>query len=146
MTQIVSDGKRTQPPLERISNLQMFVQSAELRILGVPPQVTLEVSCQLSNIARGTCNLSFRAVDIIPRQSLGKIHVPINRPVMHGDLLVTSEIFEMLRREIKSTTSRPASIVLALEEQIAVTNLGDLWLEKSIELTVLDLSIILPLS
>lgn len=65
---------------------------------------------------------------------------------MHGDLLVTSEIFEMLRREIKSTTSRPASIVLALEEQIAVTNLGDLWLEKSIELTVLDLSIILPLS
>lgn len=142
----MADRKESQPHLERISNLQMFVQSAELRILGVPPQVTLEVSCQLSNIARGTCNLSFRAVDIIPRQALGKIHVPINRPVMHGDLIVTQEILDMLRQEIRSPASRPASIVLALEEQIAVTNLGDLWLENSIELTVLDLSIILPLS
>lgn len=142
----MTEGRKSQPSLERISNLQMFVQSSELRILGVPAQVTLEVSCQLSNIARGTCNLSFRAIDIIPRQSLGKIHVPINRPVMHGDLLVTPEIFDMLRQDIKTLASRPASIVLALEEQIAVTNLGDLWLDKSIELTVLDLSIILPLS
>lgn len=140
------DEKRTQPSLEKISNLQMFVQSAELRIVGIPPQITLEVSCQLSNIARGNCNLSFRAVDIVHRQALGKIHVPIHRPVMQGELLVTQNVFDMLRHDIKNLTSRPASIVLALEEQIAVTTLGDLWIESAIELTVLDLSIILPLS
>jgi hypothetical protein len=33
-----------------------------------------------------------------------------------------------------------------LKEEIAVTTLGDLWLETTTQLTVIDLSIILPLA
>jgi hypothetical protein len=146
VTIIVTDGKKDRPALEKISHLQMFVQSAELRIVGVSPRVSLEVSCQLSNIARGTCNLSLRAVDIAPKHVLGHIQVPINRPVMNGDLLITQHVFDLMHSELRHTASRPASIVLALKEEIAVTTLGDLWLETTTQLTVIDLSIILPLA
>ena len=132
--------------LEKISNLHMFVQSAELHIVGIPPRVTLEVSCQLSNIARGSCVLSLRPVDIAPRQALGQIHVPINRPVMHGELSITRDLLDLLRHELRHVTSRPASIVLALAEEIAVTSLGDLWLDDTTILTVRDLSVVLPLA
>ena len=139
-------GNLKNPPnLERLSNLQMFVQSAELRILGIHSRLTLEVSCQLSNIARGSCTLSFHPVDAIPLHALGKIEVPIHRPVMHGDLSITRSLFDLLRHELRHVTSRPASIVLALAEEIAVTSLGDLWLDKTTMLTVRDMSVILPL-
>jgi hypothetical protein len=143
---IVTDGRRGKPTLERISHLQMFVQSAELRIVGISPRISLEVSCQLSNIARGTCNLSFRAVDIAPKNALGHIQVPINRPVMNGDLVITHDVFDLMRFEFRHVANRPASIVLALEEEIAVTIHGDLWIETTTLLTVRDLSIVLPLA
>lgn len=131
--------------LEKLSSLQMFVQSAELRILGVHSRFSLEVSCQLSNIARGSCTLSFQPVDSIPLHRLGQIQVPINRPVMTGELSVTRPLFDLLRQELRHAASRPASIVLALAEEIAVTSLGDLWLDKTTTLTVRDMSVILPL-
>ena len=134
------------PPLEKISNLQMFVHSAELHIVGVQPRLTLEVSCQLSNIARGSCILSLHPVDTMPRHTLGQIQVPIHRPVMHGDLSITRALLDLLRHELRHGASRPASIVLALDEDIAVTSHGDLWIDKTTTLTVRDMSVILPLA
>lgn len=124
----------------------MFVQSAELHIVGIHPQLTLEVSCQLSNIARGSCVLSLHPVDTVPLHTLGQIQVPINRPVMHGELSISRSLLDLLRSELRHTSVRPASILLALDEEIAVTSLGDLWIDKTTTLTVRDMSVILPLA
>jgi hypothetical protein len=124
----------------------MFVQSAELHIVGIHPQLTLEVSCQLSNIARGSCVLSLHPVDTVPLHTLGQIQVPINRPVMHGELSISRSLLDLLRSELRHTSVRPASILLALDEEIAVTSLGDLWIDKTTTLTVRDISVILPLA
>jgi hypothetical protein len=51
-----------------------------------------------------------------------------------------------MRFEFRHVANRPASIVLALEEEIAVTIHGDLWIETTTLLTVRDLSIVLPLA
>ena len=69
-------------------------------------------------------------------------------------ILMTSGVLSVLVEAfITRTIRRPiqlmlvlASIVLALKEEIAVTTLGDLWLETTTQLTVIDLSIILPLA
>jgi hypothetical protein len=124
----------------------MFVQSAELHIVGIHPRLTLEVSCQLSNIARGSCVLSLHPVDTVPLHTLGQIQVPINRPVMHGELSISRSLLDLLRSELRHTSVRPASILLALDEEIAVTSLGDLWIDKTTTLTVRDMSVILPLA
>lgn len=131
--------------LEHINTLHMFINSVELRLIGAQPRPELEVSCELSNIARGTCVLTLVPVDIVNPHYIGQIEVPISRPVMRGQLSIGSLAFDDLCNQLRHKTERPASVVVALQEKIAVSSHGDLWISETTMLTVRDISWIFPL-
>lgn len=125
--------------------LQMFLQSAELRLIGSAANPELDLSCGLSNIARGSCLLRLLPADVLPAGRLGLIEVQIDRPVMRGELHLPRASFEALARELRHHPPRPVAIVLMLAESLDINLQGDLRIEAVRRLTVTDLSVNLPL-
>ena len=125
--------------------LQMFVQSAELRLIGSAGNPELDLSCGLSNIARGTCLLRLLPADLLPTGRLGLVEVQIDRPVMRGELFLPRASFETLALELRHQPPRPVAIVLMLAESLDINLQGDLRIDAPRALTVIDLSVNLPL-
>ncbi|NBQ27849.1 MAG: hypothetical protein EBU18_07770, partial [Rhodobacteraceae bacterium] len=61
---------------ERLSCLQMFLQSAELRLIGAKAHAEIEMNCELTNIARSNCQIRLTPVDIIGQTTVGHIEIP----------------------------------------------------------------------
>ncbi|MEZ7812718.1 MAG: hypothetical protein QMC17_07145 [Paracoccaceae bacterium] len=131
--------------LQPTQTLQMFVQSAELRMHGVELQSEIELSCGLINIARGSCAVRIIPVDMVRNGGLGTISVPIERLLMRGELFVSHPIFTQIMEMLRVEPPRPAALVLALREPLHITAKGDLWLEASCVCDVVDMSWNVPL-
>ena len=112
---------------ERLSCLQMFLQSAELRLIGAKAHAEIEMNCELTNIARSICQIKLTPVDIIGQTTVGHIEIPTNRPIMRAE------------------PARPIAIVIALEDEIVTNGHGDIFVPYPTRVGVVDLSWVFPL-
>jgi len=131
--------------LENAFCLQMFVQSAEVRLLGVLPRPELDLSCELSNIARGTCALRLVPVDIAPRQHIGHVDIAAGKPQMRAEIQLSHKSFETVLHHLRVTPPRPIAIVVALAEPLQTSDHGDLHQPFATRVDVIDLSWNIPL-
>ena len=131
--------------LERLSCLQMFVQSAELRLLGAEACAEIEMNCELTNIARSNCQIRLIPVDIMREATIGHIEIPLNRPIMRAQIFVSRVSFEIFLSNLRAEPARPIALVLALEDEIETNGHGDFLLPCPMQVGVLDLSWVFPL-
>jgi hypothetical protein len=131
--------------LQPTQTLQMFVQSAELRMSGVDLQREIELSCGLINIARGSCSIRIRPVDLTRTGNLGAISIPMERLLMKGELFLARTTFNYIQDMLRIEPPRPAALILALRKPLQITAKGDLWLEESCVCDVVDMTWNVPL-
>lgn len=125
--------------------LQMFLQSAELRLMGLEARPELELSCGLSNIARGACVLRVGPVDVVRPGRIGNIEVQIDRPVMRGEISLPRASFENVLSHLRREPPRPTAVVVMLAESLDINLQGDLRIDAVRHLTVTDISFNVPL-
>lgn len=130
---------------ERAYCLQMFVQSAELRLLGAAARPELELSCELTNISRGVCNLRIVPVDIAPKQRLGHVDIAAGKPQMRAELRLANQSFDMFMQNLRIEPPRPIALIIALEDTLRTNDHGDLQSPYPTRTHVLDLSWNIPL-
>ena len=130
---------------ERLSCLQMFLQSAELRLIGAKAHAEIEMNCELTNIARSNCQIRLTPVDIIGQTTVGHIEIPTNRPIMRAEILVSRTSFEIFLSNLRAETARPIAIVIALENEIVTNGHGDIFVPYPTRVGVVDLSWVFPL-
>ena len=130
---------------ERLPCLQMFLQSAELRLIGSDARAELEVNCELSNVARGNCQVRLIPVDIIGRTTIGHVEIPSNRPIMRAEISVSRASFELFVANLRPEPARPVALVIALETEIETNGHGELLVPYPSRVDVLDLSWNFPL-
>ncbi len=131
--------------LQPTQTLQMFVQSAELRMSGVDLQREIELSCGLINIARGSCSIRISPVDLTRTGNLGTISIPMERLLMKGELFLARATFNYIQDMLRIEPPRPAALILALRKPLQITAKGDLWLEESCVCDVVDMTWNVPL-
>ncbi|MEY2955632.1 MAG: hypothetical protein ACO3BE_00090 [Gemmobacter sp.] len=126
--------------------LQMFLQSAEMRLLGTEMRQELDLSCGLSSIARGTCTLRLRPVDVLRGGGpIGQIEILADRPLMRGEITLPRAGFDILARHVAQEPPRPVAVIVALTESLEVNLQGDLRISKTRTLSVADISFNVPL-
>ncbi|WP_375571204.1 hypothetical protein ABWH93_01115 [Seohaeicola saemankumensis] len=130
---------------ERLSCLQMFLQSAELRLIGSEARAELEVNCELSNVARGNCQVRLVPVDIMGRTTIGHVEIPSNRPIMRAEIAVSRTSFEIFLANLRPEPARPVALLIALETEIETNGHGDFLVPYPSRVGVLDLSWNFPL-
>lgn len=130
---------------ERLTSLQMFLQSAELRLIGSEARPELELNCELSNVARGNCQVRLVPVDIMGRTTLGHVEIPSNRPIMRAEISVSRASFELFTANLRPEPARPIALVIALETEIETNGHGDFLVPYPSRVGVLDLSWNFPL-
>lgn len=131
--------------MEQARWLQMYVQSAELRLLGAQARPELDLSCELSNIARGVCNLRLVPVDIAPKQRIGHVEIAGGKPQMRAEIQLSDTSFAAFERVLRHEPPRPIAIVIALEEPLRTNDHGDLLPPYPSSIAILDLSWNIPL-
>lgn len=130
---------------ERLSGLQMFLQSAELRLIGSEARPELEMNCELSNVARGNCQVRLLPVDIMGRTTIGHVDISSNRPIMRAEISVSRSSFELFVANLRPEPARPVALVIALETEIETNGHGELLVPFPSRVGVLDLSWNFPL-
>ena len=126
--------------------IQMSVQSAELQLIGFGAEPELNMTCSLINIARGHCHLNIKQRNGDISFGAGSLHIPMDRPVIKGDIGLVPEAFFRLCDFVKGTHPRPVTLVAALETELAVSVQGDLKIDRPMTLDINDISWIVPLS
>jgi hypothetical protein len=130
---------------DRSHHVQMFVQSAELRLLSVSDDPQLELHCDLSNIARGSCVISLRSGAVIGTSSIGQLHIPIDRPLMRAQVTLANNRFTQLVDLCRFSHPRPIALVLQLTTPLAISSHGDLRVDQPMDIDVDDMSWAIPL-
>jgi hypothetical protein len=130
---------------EQLSCLQMFLQSAELRLIGAEARAEIEMNCELTNVARGTCQVRLLPVDIMGRSTIGHIEIPSNRPIMRAEITVSRASFDTFLRNLRAEFARPIALVIALETEIETNGHGDFLVPYPSRVSILDLSWVFPL-
>lgn len=134
----MSDWRRTRA-------IRVSVHTAELHIVGHESDIVLALSGSLMNIARGTCGLRVAASPVAQVGALGMLHIESQRPVMQAEVAVAPAHFESLLGVFRLELPRPASVVLALREELSVSVAGDLAIDADLDCMVTDISWVLPL-
>lgn len=130
---------------ERLSCLQMFVQSAELRLIGSAARAEIELNCELTNVARSNCQVRLVPVDILGQSTIGHVEIPSNRPIMRAEISVSRASFAVFLENLRPEPARPISLVIALQTEIETNGHGDFLLPYPKRVGILDLSWIFPL-
>jgi hypothetical protein len=127
------------------STLQMFLQSAELRLIGIELRPELDLSCGLASIARGTCTLRLRPADVVRPGVMGQIEVLADRPIMRGEIVVPRASFQTLAQHLEREPPRPVAVIVAFAESLDVNLQGDLKISENRTLSVTNISFNVPL-
>jgi hypothetical protein len=121
------------------------LQSAELRLIGAEARAEIELSCELTNIARSNCQIRLIPVDIMGRATIGHVEIPLNRPIMRAEISVSRASFEVFLNNLRAEPARPIAIVVALEDEIETNGHGDFLVPYPSRVGILDLSWVFPL-
>ena len=127
------------------NQIVMAVQTAEMRQVGVAEARTLNLSCNLMNIARGQCQIEMSAVSEATQGDVGLLVIELDRPVMRATAKVPETLFDALTERLANNAPRPISMTLTIDGQLAVSIEGDLRIDAETSLPIRDMAITLPL-
>lgn len=126
-------------------SIQMSLQSAELKLDQFASGRSLVLSCNLVSIARGRCMLCAKPGKITGSKGRGKLVIPVDRPLMTGDIMLNRQQFDALIDAFSVGVPKQASITLVLREALAVSLAGDLRIEQEETLSITDFQVSIPL-
>lgn len=126
------------------NQISMSLQTAELRLAGIQQQPVLALSCHLVSIARGQCQLEIYEGDA-KSGAIGAIEIDVSRPIMRARVALPPSLYESLSQRLINATPRRISLTLTLATQLAVSIEGDLRIDESMKLDILDLAATIPL-
>lgn len=130
---------------QQTDQVVISVQTAELRQASINKAPTLNLSCSLVNIARGQCIIEIEAGTPTTSENIGNLLIEIDRPVMRGNFVVPKSLYNSIVSCLGTAPPRPISMTLTIATKLAVSVEGDLRINETTEITVNDLSIVLPL-
>ena len=133
----------------QIDHINMTIQTADFQLLGRAGEQALNLSCALTNIARGSCQVEIRPAannlrPISQDSLIGNLTIELNRRVMQASLLLQEQHFTDLVSALARPAPRPASLTLRLADNLTVSIQGDLSIEKQTETQILDISFNFP--
>ncbi len=130
---------------QQTDQVVISVQTAELRQASINKAPTLNLSCSLVNIARGQCILEIETGTPTTSKNIGNLLIEIDRPVMRGHFVIPKSLYNSIVSCLGSAPPRPISMILTIATNLAVSVEGDLRINEATEVTVNDISVILPL-
>ena len=130
---------------QQTDQVVISVQTAELRQASINEAPKLNLSCSLVNIARGQCLIEIASGTPKTSDNIGNLLIEIDRPVMRGHFVIPKSLYDSIVSCLGSTPPRPISMILTIATKLAVSLEGDLRINETTEVTVNDLSVVLPL-
>ncbi len=129
---------------QQTDQIQMALQSAEIRMPGLESERFLHLTCKLVNIARGSCILEIHPLAANSKQH-GTIKILIDRPMMQAELYVRETRFIQFIDGVTRCGNRPLNITLTIAEQLAVSIEGDLTINEEVSVPINDMAMHIPL-
>ncbi len=124
----------------------MSLQTAEVQIYGADHHEELNLSFSLMSIARGNCNIQVKPVPEKIFGSIGWLKISIDRPIMNGEIFLKTKNFERIINHFRGPLPRPVTSVIILDQELAISPVGDLLLSEEKNLKIVDVSWIVPLT
>lgn len=126
--------------------IQMSLQTAELQVYGAKQIEELSLAFSLMSIARGNCNIQIKPIIEPMVGAIGWLKIPIDRPVMRGEIFMQKDKFEKMLNYFRGPFSRPVTAVIILDQELEINSVGDLLLSEQKSLKIVDVSWIMPLT
>lgn len=131
--------------MEKISTLQLSMQSAEAVMVGHDKKPQLVVNGTLMNLARGHIVLNVQTFDFDHVGGIGELEIDDTRPVMQAHLHVSCRQFSILLKLLQGVSPRPPSAVIALKEELLTSPDGYLVLDARRRCLIADVSWSIPI-
>lgn len=131
--------------MEKITTVQLSVQSAEAIMVGHDKKPQLLVNGTLMNLARGHIVLNVKTREISHVGGIGELDIDDTRPVMQAHLHVSYSQFSSLLKLLRSDPPRPPSAVIALKDELLTSPEGYLVLEGRRRCMIADVSWSIPI-
>ena len=131
--------------MEKISTIQLSVQSAEAVMVGHDKKPQLVLNGTLMNLARGHIVLNVQTFKCEHVGGIGALEIDDTRPVMQAHLHVSHCQFSSLLQLLPSAPPRPPSAVLALQEELSTSSEGYLVLDDRRRYVITDVSWSIPI-
>ena len=78
--------------------------------------------------------------------SIGWLKISIDRPIMNGEIFLKTKNFERIINHFRGPLPRPVTSVIILDQELAISPVGDLLLSEEKNLKIVDVSWIVPLT
>ncbi len=130
---------------EIINVIQVSVQSAEVTLIGHDAIPALIANCSLMNIARGNMVLTLKPTDVDKVGAIGVVEIERNRPVMLARASISVAQFNLVLNCLQHIPPRPVTLILALQDSLALTPDGYLDADGQDRKFISDLSWSIPI-
>jgi hypothetical protein len=131
--------------LEKISTIQLSVQSAEAVMVGHDKKPQLVLNGSLMNLAKGHIVLNVQTLEFDHIGGIGELEIDDTRPIMQARLHVSHHQFSTLLKLLQSDPPRPPSTVIALKEELFTSPDGYLILDGRLRCLITDVSWSIPI-
>jgi len=133
------------PAFDNVSDIQMAVQIAEHNLHHYPGTEQINITLSLITIARGSCTMLVRPVVGVGNAASGQIHIPADRAVMSAYVSLGRDDFQHLVGYLWHPAPRPITVVVKLDQNLAVDEKGVLFIDGPVDATITDLFWSFPL-
>jgi hypothetical protein len=133
------------PAFDSVSDIQMAVQIAEHNLHHYPGTEQINITLSLITIARGSCTMLVRPDAGVGSAATGQIHIPADRAVMSAYVSLGRDDFQNLVGYLRHPAPRPITVVVKLDQNLAVDEKGVLFIDGPIDATITDLFWSFPL-
>lgn len=133
------------PAFDSVSDIQMAVQIAEYNLHHYPGTEQISITLSLITIARGSCTMIVRPNAAVESAASGQIHIPADRAVMSADLSLRRDDFQNLVSYLRHPAPRPTTVVVKLNQNLAVDEKGVLFIDGPVDASITDLFWSFPL-
>jgi hypothetical protein len=133
------------PAFDSVSDIQMAVQIAEHNLHHYLGTEQINITLSLITIARGSCTMLVRPDASVGSAASGQIHIPADRAVMSAYVSLSRDEFQNLAGYLRHPAPRPITVVVKLDQILAVDEKGVLFIDGPVDATITDLFWSFPL-
>ena len=130
---------------DSVSDIQMAVQIAEHNLHHYRGTEQISITLSLITIARGSCTMIVRPDAAAGSAASGQIHIPEDRAVMSAYVSLGRNDFQNLVQHLRYPAPRPITIVVKIDQNLAVDEKGVLFIDGPVEASITDLFWSFPL-
>lgn len=133
------------PSFDNVSDIQMAVQIAEHNVHQYLGNEQINITLSLITIARGSCAMIVRPDAAVGSAPSGQIHIPEGRAVMSAHVSLDKDNFQNLVRHLRYPAPRPTTVVVKLDQNLAIDEKGFLFIDGPVDASISDLFWSFPL-